>query len=134
MPRKAPKLKNTEPPIRIAYQIERAAEALDEPVSHLEQAISDGRLKVVRKKAAGRGRGVTLILAEELFRFAKADELAKELPAGPSPQRTNADGAKVTWDCMRRCVVFDATTISVERGDFHNEGPVMFPHCRSGQH
>lgn len=65
----------TLPPVVISLRIERAAAAIDVSEDYLRKAIEEGRLKAVEKKAKGKGRGIKLIMLDELKRFASTDEL-----------------------------------------------------------
>lgn len=77
-----------ETPIIIALRIERAAAAIDVSEDYLRQAIREGRLKATEKKAPGKGRGIKLVLVDELRRFAETDEL------GTDEQPTNCATAR----------------------------------------
>lgn len=63
-----------EPQVVISMRVSRAAQAIDVSEPYLLKAIREGRLKAVTKRAEGAGRKVTLILVDELRRFAAEDE------------------------------------------------------------
>ena len=61
-------------PLVLALRVERAAAAIDVSEDYLAKAIRQGRIKATRKLAKGKGRGVVLIMIDELWRFACTDE------------------------------------------------------------
>lgn len=128
--------KQKQPPIIIAYQIERAASAIGRSVGYLQSAIDRGRLKVTRKKPGGRGRTMTLILAEELERFAEAEELeadeleTDELETGqlkenPVERPQAAEMAMATWEHLRGEIVLDVTLADGRRKAFGLAAPEL---------
>ncbi|MBS1790579.1 MAG: hypothetical protein JST85_22870 [Acidobacteria bacterium] len=112
------------PPIFIAHGINRAAEIAGCSAREIEQAIEEGRLKVTRKRAAGRGRGVILILAKELDRFiANLDAHSAERAERLNQTVPGSDNAAVTWDCVRRELHLVATLATGTQVCFHLLNP-----------
>lgn len=113
------------PPILIAHQIARAAETVGLSVLYLQRAIDAGRLNVVTKRPKGRQRALTLILAEDLQRFAEADELDEQTRERAGERLQAADETNATWDCVRSRIVLEATLIDGRRIAFDLTNPEL---------
>lgn len=63
--------------VPLSYRLATAAKVADLSEPYLRKAIQEGRLKSVSKKQPGKGRGVVLIMHDELKRFLETEEVSE---------------------------------------------------------